>query len=532
MTACSTNPLATPAEAGSVVGPSSVAAPPVTAQAVAALPGADGPSLRCRVVRGGAITAVAQGMRLALQLLSTAALARLLAPEAFGMVAMVQTVTAVLTLFKDGGISAAVVQEAEVSQDQLTALFWINAALGVAFAVSMFALAPAAAWFYGQADLVPLMCLMSLPFVVCGLGVQHQALLQRELRFKHIAVVDVGSMTIGLAAGVVMAWRGYGVYSFVGMQLASAFTTVGLLWTMHRWRPGLPGRGARVGSLVRFGRDLSLVNLINYLPRYSDNVLIGWFWGPGVLGVYANAYKLLLMPLQQLTRPMTTLAMPVLCRVRDDADRYRRAYQTALLPPLLMGLPLVVFTAVCADEVVWLLLGPKWGAVAPVFRWLAPASAISVFFVATGWVYQSTGQVARQVRWTVFSALVTVAAFAFAVRWGVVAVAAAYSVVTVLMRYPSVVYCFKTTTLKPTDLLAVLWRPATASAVAGFALAAVLATSLSAVGPLGRLGGGALVFGLIYGFGLLTLPGGLSEMRRLMELPKELRPAYRKAVPT
>lgn len=383
--------------------------------------------LKGRSVRGGAVTMAAQGAKFVLQLGSTAILARLLTPADFGLVAMVTAVTGFVALFKDAGLSMATVQREHVTHDQVSTLFWINVALSAALMLVTAALAPAIAWFYGEPRLTAITLAFAATFILGGFTVQHQALLQRQMRFKAIAAVDLLGLIVGIVTAVAMAWRGFGYWALVGMTASAACINCVIVWGLSRWRPGLPRRGCGVRDMLRFGGGLTSFNFLNYFTRNADNVIIGHSLGGEALGIYSKAYNLLMMPIRQISGPMGTVMVPSLSRLRVDPPRYRRAYLRAIHTLAFVGMPLVAFLFVGAPEVVAILLGPGWGNAADVFRWLAPAAFLGTVNVAPGWLCISLGRAREQVIWAVISMPVTIAAFLVGLHWGVVGVAAAFS---------------------------------------------------------------------------------------------------------
>ena len=233
-------------------------------------------------VRGGAATVSAQFIRsFVIALASTAILARLLTPEDFGLLAMVAGFTNFLARFKDLGLAMATVQRKEINQGQVSTLFWVNAGLGILVTLLTAAVAPLVAWFYGEPRLVTIMLALAVAFVFGGLMVQHQALLQRQMKFTALAVVQIASTAIGAIAGVVTALFGAGYWALVIMQLVAAVVMALGMWLVCGWRPGRPMRGVGVRSMLAFGGNLTGANLLAYLIRNLDNILIGWCWGAG-----------------------------------------------------------------------------------------------------------------------------------------------------------------------------------------------------------------------------------------------------------
>ena len=135
--------------------------------------------LEGRSVRGGVLTLTSQGAQFLIQTLATVVLARLLVPADFGLVAMVTAVTGLAATFADLGLSEATIQRKEISHGQISILFWINVAIGVGLMLLTAALAPALAWFYGEPRLKNITLLLSLTFLISGLRVQHDALLNK-----------------------------------------------------------------------------------------------------------------------------------------------------------------------------------------------------------------------------------------------------------------------------------------------------------------------------------------------------------------
>jgi O-antigen/teichoic acid export membrane protein len=172
-------------------------------------------NLKNRTVSSGVVTLTAQGAKFFLTIASTVILARLLSPYDYGLLAMVATIMSLLRVFKDAGLSAATVQRDTITHAQVSNLFWINVALAGLLALIMATAAPAIAWFYHEPKLVGIALWLSLTFLISGSTVQHQALLQRQMRFKAIAVIQVGSMAVSLVVGVLMAlWAGGGSSTF------------------------------------------------------------------------------------------------------------------------------------------------------------------------------------------------------------------------------------------------------------------------------------------------------------------------------
>jgi PST family polysaccharide transporter len=361
-------------------------------------------------------------------------LARLLVPEEFGLVAMAMAFTAFFTMFSDFGLATGTVQREDLTGSEVTAMFWLNSLLGLLIAALVAALAPLVAWFYKDSRLVVLTLVLSLGFVFTGLGVQHRALLKRQIRLVRLAVVDVLSMALGVAAGVVAAVSGMGHWSLVVMTLVTAAASTAGAWVACRWRPGLPRHGSSVGELVRFGGYLTGHGVVSYLVRNADVLLIGRYLGAAPLGIYSRAYHLLLLPLTQVITPLSSVGIPTLSRLASDPERYRRAYKRLLEQISLVTMPMVVYLTVCADWIVTVVLGPGWEDVVPIFRVLGIAALFQPVSAAAGWLMISQGRVRQLWHWAWIHGVPAVACFFIGLPWGPLGIAAAYAFMGLVFR--------------------------------------------------------------------------------------------------
>jgi PST family polysaccharide transporter len=328
-------------------------------------------------------------------------------------------------------------------------------------------LAPVLAWFYGEPRLLLLTIVLSLGMVFSGMSAQHTAILRRKMRYRAIATIYFTAVILSSTVGIIMAKFGAGIWSLVAMALIGSVYGVIASWSVCRWIPSLPRRGAGTRELMAFGGNLTTCNFLNYLTRNMDNILIGKFVGPLALGFYNKAYEILMLPVRQINRPVTNVAVTTLSRLQDNPEQYRSYYRKGQLLTMVIGLPVVVFFFVKADPLVTVVLGQDWAGAIPLFRLLAPAALMGVFNGATGWVYISTGQMRRQLRMEIVVSTIQVTGFAIGLRWGAMGVAASFSIVSVLTFVPSLWYCYRTSVLNLSDFFDTLWRPLAASFIAG-----------------------------------------------------------------
>ena len=221
-------------------------------------------SLRDRTIRGGFARLVAQAANFILRLGSLVVLARLLRPEDFGLVGMVTAFTGVLNLFRDFGLSSAAIQRGNVTVAQSSTLFWINMLVGFLLGLVTLGMAPAIAGFYHEPRLVAVTAVAATGFIFNAAGVQHSVLLQRELRFTALAVINTISLVIGTAIAVVGAAVGLGYWALVMMTIALPILTTTGCWLAAGWIPGRPQRLVGIRSMMNFGGTVTLNGLVYY----------------------------------------------------------------------------------------------------------------------------------------------------------------------------------------------------------------------------------------------------------------------------
>lgn len=446
-----------------------------------------------------------QGLRFLIQFGATAVLARLLSPQDFGLVAMTAVITGFIIMFADAGLTVATIQRERLNQAQISGVFWVNVALGLALALIVIGLARPIAAFYRQPELVGICVALSATFVLGGLIVQHQALLRRKMRFALLAGVSVGSALFGSTVGVVMAMQGHGYWSLVGLSIGTTFANAVAVWLAAAWRPSLPRSGdlREALPLLKFGADVLTFNVVNYLSRRVDALLIGWIWGPVALAMYDKAYSMLLLPIKQINAPLGGVAVPALSRSRRDPVRHRRFFLNTTQLVASISLPAVAVIALFAEDVVRLWLGSGWIEAAGLFRLLAAAAAIGAINNPLGWFLISSGLTRRYRQFGIYNSAVLVAAFLVGVRYGADGVASSYSVAMAVLFAPTWYFVLRGTGVRLGDVVRSLLPPVMACLPAIAAGRIVAGLTAEALGR-GSSGAGVAAFAAVYAAVLLV----------------------------
>jgi PST family polysaccharide transporter len=489
--------------------------------------------LKAKTIRGGFARLCAQGANFLLRLVSLMILARLLGPKDFGLVGMVTAFTGVLNLFRDFGLSSAAIQRADVTDKQVSTLFWINILFGVLLGLVTVAMAPFIAAFYHEPRLFGVAAVLAAGFLFNAAGVQHQVLLQREMRFTALAVIGVTSLIIGTAIAMGGAKAGYGYWALVAMTVSLPLTNTIGLWLTTGWIPGMPCRRAGIRSMVRFGGTLTLSGLVVYVANNFEKILLGRFWGADAIGIYGRAYQLINIPTDNLNSAAGEVGFSALSRLQDNPIRLKSYFLKGYSLILALTLPITFTCTLFAGDVIFVLLGPKWNEAVPIFRLLAPT--ILVFAIANplGWLLSSIGLVGRLLKMSLVIAPLMIAGYLVALPYGPRGVAFACSAMMTLWLIPLVIWALHGTIISPRDILLVVSRPLAAGIGAAGVAFAVRLFCAQLLPPLPRLVlESAFLFATFFGM-LLFVTGQKSfymgVLRELLKgrsaVEKDLAPA-------
>ena len=423
-------------------------------------------NLKEQTIRGGVAKMLTQAVSFLLRMGSMVVLARLLDPKDFGLVSMVTAFTGVLSLFRDFGLSAASVRRSSVTEEQTSTLFWINVAVGGILTVITVALAPVVSRFYHEPRLFWVMSVVGIGFVLNGGGVQHSAFLQRRMRFTALAFIDIASLVISTGVAVAVAEGGYGYWALVAMTVSLPLIQTIALWLTARWVPGRPRRGVGIRSMMRFGGTLTLNGLVMYVATNIEKVLLGRFWGAEAIGIYGRAYTLSRIPTDNLNSVAGELAFAALSRLQDDPDRLKRYFLAGYSLVLALTLPITIAFGLFADDVIFVLLGPKWGEAAPIVRILAPTILVFAIVNPLGWLLGSLGMVERGLKMALVFAPFIILGCVVGLPFGPQGVATAYSAVMILWLVPFVAWAVQGTMISVWDVLSTVIRPLVCAVVA------------------------------------------------------------------
>lgn len=401
--------------------------------------------LKSVVVRGGMAQIISQGLTFGLGFANTIIMARLLTPADFGIVGMVTIFISFLVMFKDAGLSTATIQSKTINKEQVSTLFWINVTISFGLGIVVFLCSPLVAAFYKKAELTAVTAVLSISFVLQGLNIQHNALLQKHLKFTAMALKEIISLVFSMVVAIVMALFGFRYWALVGGAIAKTMASNVLTFYACPWIPEKPQKGTGVRAFLRFGGHLTGSNFVGFFSRHLDSVLIGKFIGAEPLGLYSRAFRLVMGPLSQIRGPLTNLSLPVLSSLIDNPERYRSYFRQLLDVSISLTLPISVYCFLEGEFLISTLLGQQWIAAIPLFKILSVAGFAVAMSASPGIVMLSHGFSKRYMYLTLTSAIITSIGFVIGLFFGVRGVAMGYAIASFLIMIPLISFGFKNT---------------------------------------------------------------------------------------
>jgi PST family polysaccharide transporter len=394
---------------------------------------------------------------------------------------MVTPLVAFFLIMRDAGLGMATLQSVTLSERQASTLFYANVLVGAGLSALFFFSASLVAAFYGEGRIAGLVSALSVMFLFSGMRVQLEALVYRDRRFRAGLIMELIASSTALCISSGIALAGLGYWALCARQLAYEVTYTSALLFYVGWLPRSFSMDRQTFSLFKFGVHAALSNFLVFFLRNVDNVLIGWSFGAAALGPYALGYRTVLLPIQQVVTPLARVFIPHLSQQQTNQQQFTASYSRALRAMMFFVAPALCAAWICAGEAIDVLLGPQWKPAVPIVQWLIPAGILQVAYLSAGWLNFARGRADRNLRWGLLSAPIIFSGFVVGLHWGVVGVAASYSITNALLLGPLFLYATRGTSISLPVIARALAPAGIATAIVGL-LAVWLRSSLVAHG--------------------------------------------------
>lgn len=365
--------------------------------------------------------------------LVTIVLARLIAPEEFGLLAIAMIFVGLGKIVSNVGINNAIIQKKRLTSKNLRAALILSLLAGGVIYFCIWLIAPFAADFFDNTRAEAVIRWIGLIFLFNGFTTVGQGLLMRHFRYRPIFFIELFSFTVGNGAvGIILAWMGFGVWSLVyGVLIKYSLTAILYLFYVRiSFIPVI--RGGEYKRLFRFGSGVSLLGLFNYSAMNIDNLVIGRLLDANQLGFYSKAFNLMHLPIRNLSFAVGGVSMSTFSSIQEKPEQLKKAYLKAVDLIFLIACPITVIMILSSEYLILGLYGPQWNGAVGAFTILSFSIVFKVFFGLSGSLAKSTDNVFKET-WRQFIFAISLLIFSLLfIEYGIEGVAAAVTISSLL----------------------------------------------------------------------------------------------------
>ncbi len=376
-------------------------------------------SLKAKASRAAFWSFIDRVAQYGLQTVVSVLLARLLLPSEVGLIGMLWVFIAIASILTDIGFSPALLQKHDSTDLDHCSVFYFNVVTSFLGVAALWIAAPSIAGFYGNLQLIPLTRAISLIIPFSAISLIHTTLLNKKLDIRTQAKASLISGIVSGCVAVVMAWKGFGVWSLVGQSLSQTLTRSVILWFASTWRPQLIFSWQALGAMFPFGSRVLLSASIGTIVDNVFPVAIGKFYSSTALGFYTMAARIPYTFASSLTSIVARVSNPVYPTLRSQPEALKRTYRKTMMMMSLINTPLMVGIAITAESFVNGVLTAKWVPAIPYIR-LSCAYMIFLPFRNGGLdALQGIGRADLHLRVTILQRVLRLATAAISFQWGV-----------------------------------------------------------------------------------------------------------------
>jgi len=391
-------------------------------------------SLREDIISGTRYSALATAVQSTINFVVAIIIARLLAPEIFGLLAMATVFTGFSNLIVGFGTHDAIIRHEDVNRKFLSSIFWFNSSIALVVVIIMLLASGWIANFYGYPILRKIVRYTSLNILFSALAIVPRGVLQRNMNFRALFFEALIIAPISGSVAIYLAWRGFGVWSIVAQQMVSVIGGTFLVWMLVGWFPRASFDVKHIKQIFSYSSYLSLTKISNYFTKQGDLFLIGKFIGAESLGIYSKGYGLLTKPLKMINGIIIPVVFSAACKLQEDFSKLQSLYLKSTKSMAGIYFPLWVGSVFLAEPFVLILLGEQWRQVIP----LLPIFTTNLMFLAQGSIsihyLKALGKTKKLFALVLISSFITFFSFVLGLQWGIRGVAIGYCV-SIIIQY-------------------------------------------------------------------------------------------------
>ncbi|BBI31807.1 MOP flippase family protein [Cohnella abietis] len=393
-------------------------------------------SLRVKGITAMKWSSLSTVVSIVIQIAQIVIISRLLKPGDYGLMGMIMVFVVMAVAMNDLGISNAIIHRQNVTRKELSSLYILNLAAGATACLTVWLLAPVAAYFYHEPKLIGPMHVMAFLCFVPSIGQQFQVLFQKELKFDYLAKVDIAAYLFGFTVVLIGAINGYGVYALVWSHLANALLKSIALAIVgwRRWKPSWHFSTKDLKGYLSFGLYQMGTNITQTFISNLDYMILGRMFGAEKLGYYTFAFQICSMPVQKLNPLFSQISLPILARIQDQIEQLRRGFLKITSIVSYVNAPIYLGLIVTAPFLVPLAFGEQWTPSIPLIQVLAGMILIRSIIMNTSSLLLAKGRADIAFKYTLISLVVILPALTLgAYVGGGTGVAVAYLLAQVVL---------------------------------------------------------------------------------------------------
>lgn len=353
-------------------------------------------------------TSIAKYIGIIISLIVSGILARLIEPKEFGIVAIATVIISFFSIFSDLGIAPAIIQNKELTNKDLSNIFsftvWLGAIISILFFLSSWPIS----WFYKSSKLLIICQILSINLFFAAANIVPNALLFKSKDFKFIAYRSLIIQTIGGGIASIAALMGIGLYALI---INPIFSSILLFIISYRKKPqkfNLFGNIESIKKIFNYSAYQFMFNIINYFSRNLDKLLIGKYMNMASLGYYEKSYRLMMLPLQNITHVISPVMHPIFSDFQNDLKKLSTSYEKIVHLLAFIGFPLSVLLWFNAHEIILIIFGEQWIPSVSIFQTLSLSVGIQIILSTSGSIFQAANDTKSLFICGVFSTILNV----------------------------------------------------------------------------------------------------------------------------
>lgn len=347
------------------------------------------PSVKHQLLSGIFYTAISKYSGIVISLIVSGILARIILPEEFGVVAIATVIIAFFNIFTDMGIGPAIIQNKDLDNTDLNKIFSFTLWTGIAISLLFFLCAWPISWFYDSDILLTICQILSINLLFASINIVPNALLYKNKDFKFIAFRSLYIQIIGGGIAIIAAILGASLYALIINPIISSILLFIISFKKNPLQIHFTIGVDAMKKIFTFSSYQFMFNVINYFSRNIDKLLIGKYMSMVELGYYEKSYRLMMLPLQNITHVVSPVMHPIFSDFQDNLHKLAKSYEKVITSLAFIGFPISVLLWFCAKEIVLIIFGNQWSPSIPVFQILSLSVGIQIILSTSGSIYQA-----------------------------------------------------------------------------------------------------------------------------------------------